>query len=78
MLAFPNAIDAMEYSLTNLELMSLFFDVKQKWTKGKAKDKVENAVFLERKAMDSIVNNPSKVGKVLTVSTFVEKNKVNG
>ncbi|EAS04979.2 S25 ribosomal protein (macronuclear) [Tetrahymena thermophila SB210] len=51
---------------------------KKKWTKGKAKDKVNHAVFIEKKNVESIINNPSKVGKVLTVSTVVEKLKVNG
>lgn len=50
----------------------------QKWTKGKAKDKVNNAVFIERKGLDSVLNSGPKIGKVVTVSTFVEKNKVNG
>jgi small subunit ribosomal protein S25e len=50
----------------------------QKWTKGKTKDKSNNVVFLDKAAHDKIVGELSRMGKLISVSTVVERFKVSG
>lgn len=50
----------------------------KKWTKGKVKDKVDNAVFLDRATYDRLITSIPKLGKHLSVSGIVEKYKVVG
>lgn len=50
----------------------------QKWTKGKAKEKVENAVFISRADLDKLVTGIPKIGKHISVSQVVQKYKVGG
>ena len=51
---------------------------RKKWTKGKVKDRANNAVFLDKPTYDTIATGIIKMGKVLTVATIVEKFKING
>lgn len=51
---------------------------KKKWSKGKVKDKVDNAVFVDREALEKLAGDVNKLGKLVTISTVVEKLKVNG
>jgi small subunit ribosomal protein S25e len=51
---------------------------KKKWSKGKVKDRVDNAVFLETEALEKLAGDVYKLGKLVTISTVVEKIKVNG
>jgi len=51
---------------------------KKKWSKGKVKDRVDNAVFVDHEGLEKIANEVNKLGKVITISSVVEKLKVNG
>merc|ERR1712054_124607 len=51
---------------------------KKKWTKGKVKDKVNHAVFIEQASENGYELGIHKVGRMVSVSTFVDKFKVNG
>merc|ERR1711959_222823 len=51
---------------------------KKKWTKGKVKDKVNHAVFIEAASENGYELGIHKVGRLVSVSTFVDKFKVNG
>lgn len=50
----------------------------KKWTKGKAKEKSDNAVFLDQATYDRIMTGIPKLGKHISVSGVVEKYKVIG
>jgi small subunit ribosomal protein S25e len=50
---------------------------KKSWTKIKVKDKLNNAVFIDQKGYEKIVKEAPRIN-VLTVSTVVDKFKVNG
>jgi small subunit ribosomal protein S25e len=50
----------------------------KKWTKGKVKEKVNNAVFLDKAGYDKIISDIPKQGKAITVATIIEKFKVGG
>lgn len=50
----------------------------KKWTKGKVKEKVNNAVFLDKAGYDKIINDIPKQGKYISVSSIIEKFKVGG
>ncbi|GAX16310.1 small subunit ribosomal protein S25e [Fistulifera solaris] len=50
---------------------------KKKWSKGKARDKVDNKVLLSKEQFDRLHEEVPKM-KLITVSAVVEKLKVNG
>lgn len=50
----------------------------KKWTKGKAKEKSDNAVFLDQATYDRLMTGIPKLGKHISVSGVVEKYKVIG
>ena len=50
----------------------------KKWTKGKAKEKVDNAVFLDPAGYEKIMTAIPKLGKHISLSSVVEKYKVQG
>merc|ERR1712083_863925 len=50
---------------------------KKKWSKGKSRDKVDNKVLFGKDQYDRFLNEVPKM-KLITVSTVVEKLKVNG
>lgn len=50
----------------------------KKWTKGKVKDKVDHACFLEPVTHDKMINSIPKIGRYIGVSTIIEKYKVYG
>jgi small subunit ribosomal protein S25e len=50
----------------------------QKWTKGKVKEKADNAVFLDRANYDRIIAGIPKLGKHISTSSLIEKFKVVG
>lgn len=50
----------------------------QKWTKGKVKDKVDHAVFLDQATHDKMINSIPKINKHISVATIIEKYKVVG
>ncbi|KRX10209.1 hypothetical protein PPERSA_10875 [Pseudocohnilembus persalinus] len=51
---------------------------KKKWSKGRTKDKVDNATFLEAKTAENMMSQPHKVGALISVATVSEKWHVNG
>lgn len=50
----------------------------KKWTKGKAKEKSENAVFLDQATYERLMTGIPKLGKHISVSSVIEKYKVIG
>ncbi len=50
----------------------------KKWTKGKAKEKSENAVFLDQATYERLMTGIPKIGKHISVSSVIEKYKVIG
>ncbi|EIW71675.1 hypothetical protein TREMEDRAFT_20091, partial [Tremella mesenterica DSM 1558] len=50
---------------------------KKKWSKGKVKDKANNAVVLDKPLFDRIVKEVPTY-RVITVSTLIDRMKVNG
>ena len=50
---------------------------KKKWSKGKARDKVDNKVLFSKEQFDRLHEEVPKM-KLITVSAVVEKLKVNG
>ena len=50
----------------------------KKWTKGKAKEKADNACFLDQATYDKLMTAIPKLGKHISVSTVIEKFKVLG
>jgi small subunit ribosomal protein S25e len=50
---------------------------KKKWSKGKARDKVDNKVLFSREQLERFVGAVTKM-KLITVSTVVEKLKISG
>jgi small subunit ribosomal protein S25e len=50
----------------------------KKWTKGKVKEKVNNAVFLDKAGYDKIIADIPKQSKVITIATVIEKFKIGG
>ncbi|CDR94482.1 ribosomal protein S25, putative [Babesia bigemina] len=50
---------------------------RKKWVKVKTKDKVNNAVFFEKATVDRLMTEIPKA-KLITISTIVDKLKVNG
>lgn len=50
----------------------------KKWTKGKAKEKVDNACFLDQATYDRLMTGIPKLGKHISVSSVIEKYKVLG
>uniref|UniRef100_A0A1E1X142 40S ribosomal protein S25 n=1 Tax=Amblyomma aureolatum TaxID=187763 RepID=A0A1E1X142_9ACAR len=50
---------------------------RKKWVKVKTKDKVNNAVFFEKATIDRILAEIPKA-RLITVSTIVDKLKING
>ena len=50
----------------------------KKWTKGKVKEKVNNAVFLDKAGYDKIMGDIPRMGKLISVATVIEKFKVGG
>ena len=48
----------------------------KKWTKGKAKEKVDNACFLDQATYDKLIGLIPKLGKHISISGVVEKYKV--
>lgn len=50
----------------------------KKWTKGKAKEKSDNACFLDQASYDRIMTGIPKIGKHISVSGVIEKFKVLG
>ncbi|ORX37883.1 ribosomal protein S25 [Kockovaella imperatae] len=50
---------------------------KKKWSKGKVKDKANNAVVLDKTLFDRI-NKEVPTFRVITVSTLIDRLKVNG
>ncbi|KAM3129397.1 hypothetical protein pb186bvf_018471 [Paramecium bursaria] len=51
---------------------------KKKWTKGRNKDKLNNAVFLDAQQYKQIDAQVSKLGSLVTVSVLSDKFKING
>ena len=43
----------------------------KKWTKGKAKEKADNAVFLDQAAYDRLISGIPKLGKHISSSTLI-------
>lgn len=50
----------------------------KKWTKGKAKEKSDNACFLDQATYDKLIALIPKLGKHISVSGVIEKHKVQG
>jgi small subunit ribosomal protein S25e len=50
----------------------------KKWTKGKAKEKSDNACFLDQATYDKLLTTIPKLGKHISVSAVIEKHKVLG
>jgi len=50
----------------------------KKWTKGKVKEKADNAVFLDRATYDRILTGIPKLGKHISTSALIEKFKIVG
>ncbi len=50
----------------------------QKWTKGKAKEKVDHAVFVDKATHEKLITGIPKIGKHVSVSQVIEKYKVVG
>mmetsp|Transcript_9783 Transcript_9783/g.18392 ORF Transcript_9783/g.18392 Transcript_9783/m.18392 type:complete len:114 (+) Transcript_9783:180-521(+) len=50
---------------------------KKKWSKGKARDKVDNRVLFSKEQWERFTSEVPKM-KLITVSTVVEKLKING
>jgi len=50
----------------------------QKWTKGKVKEKSDNAVFLDQATYDRILNSIPKLGKHISTSHLIDKFKIVG
>jgi small subunit ribosomal protein S25e len=50
----------------------------KKWTKGKVKEKADNAVFLDRASYDRILAAIPKLGKHISTSAVIEKFKIVG
>ena len=50
---------------------------KKKWSKGKARDKVDNKVLFSREQLERFEAEVPKM-KLITVSTVVEKLKISG
>ena len=50
---------------------------KKKWSKGKARDKVDNKVLFSREQLERFESEVPKM-KLITVSTVVEKLKISG
>lgn len=50
----------------------------KKWTKGKAKEKVDNACFLDQATYDKILTAIPKLGKHISTSIVIDKFKVLG
>ena len=50
----------------------------QKWTKGKAKEKVDHAVFVDKATYEKLITGIPKIGKHVSVSQVIEKFKVVG
>ena len=50
---------------------------RKKWTKGRVKDKVENAVFFDKALFDKLLVEVSRM-KLITVSTLMDKLKITG
>jgi small subunit ribosomal protein S25e len=50
----------------------------KKWTKGKVKEKVNNAVFLDKAGYDKIIADIPKQSKAITIATVIEKFKISG
>lgn len=48
----------------------------KKWTKGKAKEKVDNACFLDQATYDKLIGAIPKLGKHISISSVVDKYKV--
>jgi len=51
---------------------------RKKWGKGKVKDRVDNAVFVDHEGLEKIASEVHKLGKLVTISSVIEKLKVNG
>jgi small subunit ribosomal protein S25e len=50
----------------------------KKWTKGKVKEKADNAVFLDQATYDRLITGIPKLGKHISTSTLIEKYKIVG
>jgi small subunit ribosomal protein S25e len=50
---------------------------KKKWSKGKARDKVDNKVLMSKEQNDRLYSEVPKM-KLITVSAVVEKLKISG
>lgn len=50
----------------------------KKWTKGKAKEKSDNACFIDQATYDKLLTTIPKLGKHISVSAVIEKYKVLG
>lgn len=50
----------------------------KKWTKGKAKEKSDNACFLDQATYDKLMATIPKIGKHISVSAVIEKHKILG
>ena len=50
----------------------------KKWTKGKAKEKSDNACFLDQATYEKLLTTIPKLGKHISVSGVIEKHKVLG
>lgn len=50
----------------------------KKWTKGKAKEKSDNACFLDQATYDKLMTAIPKLGKHISTSIVIEKFKVLG
>ena len=50
----------------------------KKWTKGKAKEKVDHAVFLDQASYERIMTGIPKIGKHISLTNVVDKFKVIG
>lgn len=48
----------------------------KKWTKGKAKEKVDNACFLDQATYDKLMGAIPKLGKHISLSIVVDKFKI--
>ena len=56
---------------------SIFLPALQKWSKGKVKEKVANAVFFDKALYEKCVNEVPKF-KLITASIISERMRVNG
>src|SRR5271169_3454679 len=65
------------YIIINVPLADIFKAKKKKWSKGKVKDKANNAVLLDKPTYDKLFKEVGSY-RFVSVSVLVERLKING